>query len=75
MASAPALLFSTLVGLLSSVRAPARAAASAASWHSVRATSSRPRSMARATNANSPTAHRAVSGSVLPGRGCGWRIM
>src|SRR5439155_2871040 len=65
--AATALLF-VLVGLLSSIRAPTRADASAAFWQSARITINRPRSMARAVNANSPTRARATTGMRVPRR-------
>src|SRR5580698_8306265 len=48
------------------LRAPATAAASAASWHWARATASMPRSTERAMNPQRPTSATAVSGRIAP---------
>jgi hypothetical protein len=54
--------------LLLSVRVPTSAATSAAFWLCVRETANTPRSMASATNANSPMRHTPSIGSTVPGR-------
>src|SRR3954470_15947853 len=67
-ASASALARLLFAALPSRVRAPARAATSAADWAWVRATAIMPTSMARATNPSSPTRQTVTSGRSAPGR-------
>src|SRR3954447_2699528 len=67
-ASASALNRLLFTVLPSRVRAPARAATSAADWAWVRATATIPTSIARATNPTRPTRHTVTSGRTAPSR-------